>query len=1055
MKRFLSSVLLLLLAISVATAQQRTVTGTVRDGADGSLLPGVGVRLKGTTTGTQTGVNGQFSIKVADNQSVLIFSYVGYKQIEIPVGTKTQLQIKLKTDAAELGEVVVVAYGSARRQEITGSVTKMSAGEIEKRTVTNVTQALAGVAPGVSVNAGNGQPGTGAAVRLRGFGSFNASNAPLYVVDGSVFDGDLGDINQNDIESISILKDATSSALYGSRGGNGVIIITTKKGKMGSPQFNANVSQGFSTRGTPEYDRLNAQEYYPAMWEAMKNSFQYSTNPLSPQDAAAKATAGIFNELKYNPFNVANNQIVGTDGKLNPNASLLYNDFDWYNIMQRTGKRTDAGINYAGKNEKSDYYISLGYLKDNGYIIRSDFERFNARMNANSQIKKWLRTGLNLSASTSQGNLATDNSTNNNSSYSNAFNFSRTMGPIYPVHAYDASGNPVIDQITGEQWFDYGMHPGAVNRPSGASPGRHVYYETMLNDNIVRRTLLGARSYVDISFLKDFTFTPSLSIDIKNNNGQTYQNPTVGDGVTLNGLATQNSSTVKTYTFNQLLKYNKTIGDHNISALVGHENYEMSYRYFSGSKNNIVLVGNNEFANFVTPRGVDGYNSKDRIESYLSKVSYNYDHRYFFEGSVRRDGSSRFSNTKRWGTFFSLGGSWALSKENFLKEYSWIDDLRLKVSYGEVGNNDLLASDGTSNYFGYQALYDLGWNNGSEAGVMVATPANPRLTWETSKTTNIGLNFAFFKNRLFGSIEYFTRGSDGLIFSVPQPLSHVVTSLLTNVGSMRNKGLEVQIGGDVISTKAFTWNLITNWTLIKNRITKMPAETPEVVSGSKKLSVGKDIYSFWLRQFAGVDPADGSSLYVPVDNAPATALRSVNGVNYVTNPTYASFGYSGSAIPDLTGSVNSSFRYKDITLSFLVNYQIGGKFYDSNYAGLMGVTYGSALHRDVLKSWKQPGDITDIPRVDVGATSFLNATSSRWLVDASYISFRNVNIAYNLPKNLLNSVGVSNARVFVTGENLGIISKRKGLNPTESFTGTNANTYLPSRTVSVGINLSL
>ncbi len=1056
MRKLLLSLFLLGLLITNIVAQERTVSGIVSSKEDNLPLPGVSVRIKGTTNGTQTGPNGNFSLSIPGSKGVLVFTYVGYATQEIAVGSKSNINVSLISDATQLGEVVVVAYGTARKQEITGSVATMSSGEIGKRAVTNVTNALAGIAPGISVTSGNGQPGTGAAIRLRGFGSFNASNSPLYVVDGSVFDGDIGDINQNDVESISILKDATSTALYGSRGGNGVIIITTKKGKLGQPQLNANFNQGYSTRGTPEYDRLNAYEYYPAMWQAMKNSLVYSSSPLSEAAAAAKASNEIQGQLVYNPFDVANNQIVGTDGKLNPEASLLYNDFDWYSPMQRTGKRTDASINYAGKSDKSDYFVSLGYLNDAGYIIKSDFKRFNGRINVNANVKPWLKTGLNIYGSTSDGNLASDNSTDNNASYVNAFGFARGIGPIYPVRAYDASGNPIMNAVTGEQWYDYGIHPGAINRPQGANAGRHVYYETLLNDNQRRRNLVGARSYVDISFLKDFTFTPSISIDIRSNNNAQYWNPIVGDGASTNGYAFQSSSTIKSYTFNQLLKYSKQIDKHNISAFIGHENYDYNYRIFSGSKTGLILVGNTEFANFVTPSSVGGYKDVETIESYLSKLSYNFEEKYFFEGSLRRDGSSRFSQDSRWGTFYSLGGSWALTKEDFMKGISWVNDLRLKVSYGEVGNNNLLESDGVSQmYYGYQALYDLGWNNGSEPGVIASTAANPNLTWETSKTLNAGVSFSLFKNRLYGTLEYFRRGSDGLIFNVPQPLSHVVTYSLQNVGSMYNKGFELQLGGDVLKTRDFTWGLITNWTILKNKITKMPPETPEVTSGTKKYKEGKDIYSFWLRQYAGVDPSDGSALYLPAEGTAASSIRTVNGVEYVTNQNLAKFDYSGTAIPDLIGSINNNFSYKSLALSFLINYQIGGKVYDSNYAGLMFPRYGSALHKDALNSWTTTGQVTEIPRLDMGNTTNLYAASSRWLIDASYISFRNVNLSYALPTSLLAPINVSNARVFVAGENLGLISKRKGLNPTETFNGTNANTYLPSRTITFGVNFSL
>lgn len=1032
-----------------AYAQDRSVTGTITAREDGLPLPGVSIKIKGTSTGAQTDADGKFALKVPAANPVLVVSYLGYTTQEVTVGTQSVLNIVLTIDSRQLTEVVVVAYGTAKKEALTGSAAFMNAEDLGKRTITNVSNALAGMAPGVSVNAGNGQPGTGAAVRLRGFGSLSASNAPLYVVDGSVFGGDIGDLNPNDIESISVLKDATSSALYGSRGGNGVIIISTKKGKVGKPQFNVNVNQGMSTRGTKEYERLDALEYYPAMWQGMKNSLVYATNPLTEESAKIRASNEIQTQLVYNPFNVPNNQIVGIDGKLNPNASLLYNDFDWYAPMERTGKRTDANMSLSGKSDKSDYYVSLGYLDDAGYIIKSDFRRFSGRINVNSDVKSWLKTGLNISGSMSDGNTASDASTGSGASFINAFQFARGIGPIYPVKAYDAAGKPIMNDITNAQWYDYGSHPGVVNRPQGASPGRHVIYETELNDVANSRNLLGARTFLDVKFLKDFTFTPSVSVDLRNSNNSEYRNPLIGDGATLQGYGFASASNIRTLTFNQILKYNKSIGNHNISALAGHENYDYSYQYNSSSKTGLILQGNTQFENFVTPYSAGGFKDTEALESYLSRVTYNYSEKYFVEGSLRRDGSSRFHKDSRWGTFYSIGAGWSLSKESFMSNLTWVDDLRLKASYGQVGNNNL------STLYAYQAFYDLGFNNGAEPGLLLSTAATPDLKWESSNTLNTGLTFSLFQNRLFGEVEYFKRGSGQLIYSVPQPLSDPVTSIFANIGSMYNSGVDLQLGANIVRTKDFNWAVTTNWSVLKNEITKMPVETPVITSGTKRREVGKDFYAYWLRQFEGVDPSDGSSLYLPAEGTAAASIRTVDGVQYVTNQSLAKFDYSGTAIPDLIGSVSSSFNYKNFGLSFLVNYQVGGKFYDSNYAGLMTPRYGSALHKDVLSSWTTPGQVTDIPRIDIGNSTNLNAGSTRWLIDASYVSFRNVNFSYNLPKSLLSKINVPSARVFVSGENLGLVSKRTGMNPTESFDGTNDNTYLPSRTLSFGLNLSL
>jgi TonB-linked SusC/RagA family outer membrane protein len=1050
-QKLLKLFVLALLTISTAFAQNKRVTGKVLGKDDGLPIPGVSVKIKGTNNAVQTLTDGTYSIAVPNSTTVLVFSSLGFLPAERSVGTQTTINISLETDKKTLNEVVVVAYGVATKQSITGSVATIGTADIEKRTVTNATQLLAGAAPGVVTTSGNGQPGTSASIRLRGFGSFAASSSPLIVLDGSQYDGSIGDINVNDIESITILKDASSSALYGARAANGVIMITTKRGKtLGASNINASINQGYSERGTPEYDRLNAFEYYPAFWQAYKNNLMFSaTTPQTEAVASQNATNQIKSLLVYNPFNVADNAIVGLDGKINPSASLLYDDFDWYKPLTRTGKRTEVNTSFSGKTDKTDYYVSLGYLKDNGFILKSDFKRFNGRMNVNSQIKPWLKVGLNLSSSFTDLNNAYDSSTGNAASFVNVFGFARGMGPIYPVYAHNAAGATILNPITGDIWYDYGQHPGAVARPTGASPGRHVIYETLLNDNLARRNNVGGRSYVDVKFLKDFTFTPSINIDIRNNVTSQYQNPLVGDGASLNGYGYNGSTSTKSYTFNQLLNYKKTLGNHNIGVTVGHENYDYSSRFFSSSKTGLILQGNTEFANFVTPYGAGGYKDADKIESYLSKATYSYNDKYFIDGSVRRDGSSRFHPDNRWGTFFSGGVSWSISKENFMKSISWVDDLRLKASYGEVGNNNL------DSFYDYQAFYDLGWNNGTEPGILLLTTATPDLKWETSKTFNTGISFSLFNNRLNGELEYYKRGSGELIFSVPNPLSDPVTSRLANIGSMENRGWELQLGGDILKTKSFRWNLVTNWAILKNEITKMPVETPTIISGTKRREVGGDVNRFWLRQYAGIDPADGSALYVPVDGTAAANLRTVNGVQYVTNQTFAKFDYSGTSIPDLYGSFNNTFSYKSLSLSVLLNYQIGGKFYDSVYQGLMSLSYGSALHKDAADAWTTTNKTSTIPRLDVGNTANINAASTRWLIDGSYLSFTNVNLAYNLPKSLLSKIDVSNARIFLTGENLATLSKRKGLDPRQSFDGTNGNTYLPSRIFSFGVNLSL
>ncbi|WP_411275298.1 SusC/RagA family TonB-linked outer membrane protein [Daejeonella sp.] len=1048
-KKLLSIFFACVLLVCAAFAQDKRITGKVTASEDGLPLPGVSVKVIGMPLGTQTDVNGIYSLAVPSTASSIEFSFIGYSNQTMVIGTRTVINATMSTDSRALSEIVVVAYGTAKREAITGSVATLNAAAIENRVVTNISNVLQGVAPGIQVGAANGQPGTSSAVRIRGFGSISASNSPLYVLDGSVYDGNIGDINASDIESVSLLKDASSSALYGARGANGVILINTKKGKIGETRINVNLNRGFSERGIPEYDRVGTLEYYPAIWQAVRNSLVYprSGTPLTPAAAATRASNTTATSLVYNPFNVPGNQVVGVDGKLNPGASLLYNDFDWYKPIQRVGARNNADLSFSGNNGKSDFFVSLGYLDDKGFIEKSDFSRFNARINVNSQVKSWLKTGLNLAGNLSDGNLALDASTGNAASFINIFQFARGIGPIYPVRAYSTSGNP-INTPTGAQFYDYGVHPGSVNRPGGASPGRNVVYETLLNDVINKRVAVNARTYAEIKFLKDFTFRPSVNIDLSQSNSNEFRNAIVGDGAGLNGSAARTNALTRSYTFNQVLSYNKSFGKHSVNALAGHENYDLEFTTNNSTKVNQILAGNTQFANFVTPQSSGGSQDQYRIESLFSKASYSFDEKYFVDASLRRDGSSRFSPQSRYGVFYSLGGSWSISKENFLKKAEWIDDLRLKASYGEVGN------DALDSYYNYQAFYDLGFNNGAEPGILLSSAATPDLKWETINTLNIGTAFSFFKGRLTGELEAFNRGSRDLLFSVPQPLSDPITSIRKNIGTMTNKGIELQLGGDILRKKNFSWNILTNSSVVKNEITKLPAETPQITSGTKRYEVGQDIYQFYLRQYAGVDPSDGAALYFPTETA-TTDLRTVNGQKLTTNFNNARFDYSGTAIPDLFGAVTNTFNYKNLQLSFLVNYQIGGKFYDGQYANLMGVNFGSALHKDALNAWTETNTSSKHPRLDVTSTSFFTAQSTRWLIDASYLTFSNVNMSYRIPKKYLDRLDISGARLFTSGENLALFSKRKGLNPTESFAGVNSTSYTPSRTVTFGLSVNL
>ncbi|MFA5324708.1 MAG: TonB-dependent receptor [Bacteroidales bacterium] len=1025
--------LVAMLVTLLANAQNITVKGSVADKGTGEPIPYASIQLKGTLTGTSTDANGQFTIEVPKN-GTLIFSFVGYQNQEILVNGRLIINVDLVQEVTTLDEVVFVAFGTVAKKDFTGSAVALESKKLENRPLTNVTSALEGLSAGVQFTSASGQPGSSGSIRIRGFGSINASSSPLYVVDGVPYDA-ISNISADDIENITILKDAASSALYGSRAANGVVLVTTKKGNSEKLKFEVKVNQGVSVRGISEYDRLDADQYYPVMWESYRNSLlSASGSTHTMATASAAASKNIASELMNNPYNVADNKIVLEDGTLNPNASLLYSeDLDWSKAIARTGHKQEYSINAGGATDKSDYYMSLGYLKEEGYSIKSYMERATARLNMNVQPKKWLKAGLNLS-----GTMANSNITNTDSSsgYVNPFYFSRNMGPIYPIYQHDEAGNYVLD-ANGDKIYEW------TNRGAGANSGRHIIAETLWNENLYKRNILNTRAYMDFNILKGLKLSFNAGYDFRNYLNTDYENPTVGDGSPA-GRSKLTSYRYDTWNFNQLLTYKGSVEDHNFDFLIGHESYKNDYKYIYGMKQGIIAEGNTELINFTTINSLTSYLNKYRTEGYMARANYNFNHKYYLSTSFRRDATSRFYKDSRWGNFWSVGGSWRMDQETFMADATWVSNLKLRASYGSVGN------DGTDSWYSWQSLYGI-LNNANESGFIQSTQAgNKNLKWEVNKSFDLALEYGLFNNRLSGQIEFFHRISDNLLFEVPLPISSGVLSQWQNIGTMYNKGLEVQISGDIIRNKNFNWNMTVNVTTIKNEITKLPQES--IISGTKKYMVGHSMYDFWLRESAGVDPNTGDALYfkdVLDENGEVTGDR-------ITTNDYnaATYYYVGTSIPDFWGSVQNTITWKNFDFSMLCTYQVGGLVYDSVYANLMSYSsYGSSLHVDILNRWKEAGDVTDVPRIDNGRNTYQNAGSSRWLTDASYFSIRNISIAYNLPKSLVSKIDLSGIRVYASAENVYAFTARKGMDPQYSFAGTQSNVYSPARIITFGLNI--
>ncbi|MDO9681101.1 MAG: TonB-dependent receptor [Bacteroidales bacterium] len=1046
--------LLLVLAVGLASAQNIQVTGTVTDASTGEPVMFASVMLKGTSVGVATDQMGKFTINAPAN-GILIFSFIGYTTLELPINGRAILDVKMSPDAVYLEDVLVVAYQTVRRSSFTGSAATVKQDQIERILSTNVTKSLAGAVPGVQVVGGSGQPGSSANIRIRGIGSVNASSAPLYVVDGAAYDGDINAIPTDDIESISVLKDAAAAALYGARGANGVIMVTTKKGRVGKATVNAKINIGTSSRAIEEYERVDSKQYYELMWEGWRNA-RVIAGGMTPEAAAAQAsgttTNGIVAKMGgYNPFNVANGLVIGLDGKLNPAAQLLYQD-DWIEALSQKGIRQDYNVNVSGGVDQTTYYLSLGYINEKGHLKWSSFDRFTGRIGLSTRVNKWFKIDGNISGtSANTANLLAEGTYT-----SNPFYYGRMMGPVYPIYQRNDDGSikkmndgsPAYDMGGGNTVYTWAGH----TRPY--APNSNLMVTLPLDDRSNMRNQLSARMSAEFTILKDLTLRVSGSTDMTNTLFTTYQNNKFGDaGVTLTGAGVSGRSTKQytgsqSYTFNQVLTYNKSFGSHNLNFLVGHENYQWDRRIVSATRTNFKIDSKELVAGSVA-EGSTSYSDIYTLEGYFANASYAFSNKYFLSGSYRYDGSSRFSSDSRWGGFWSVGASWRANVEPFMSTLHWLDDLRVKASYGEQGNDDI------GNYYGYQSLFTIsGYNNGNFNGAFYSQLANNELKWEKNGNFNVGVDFSLF-TRVRGQVEYFIRKSDNLLFQVPLPQSAGLHIKWDNIGSMKNNGIEFQLAADIIKTKDFVWTFDINGTHYKNEITKMPVgpdgKFQEIISGTKKLSVGHSIFDFWLREWAGVDKADGSALYYKDIK---DSEGKVTGRETTKDQNAGSYYYLGSSIPELYGGITNTVKFYGFDLAVFLIYQLGGKMYDTNYAALMHPgTFGSHMHVDLLNRWTSANTNTDIPRLQ-NAYAAPTAASSRWLTSASFLSLRNITLGYSVPSRLLKPLNLSAVRLFATGDNLAMYAKRKGMDPQQTFGGTSDHTYIPNKIISLGLNIT-
>lgn len=1049
-KRVMLILSCLFLSIGFILAQTTTISGTVVDN-NGESVIGASVVVKGTTIGVATDLDGKFTIEVPDGKNTLVFSLVGMNTIEQTA--RQGMKVVMNDKETALDEVMVVAYGTAKKESFTGSASVVDNKKIEKRLVSNVTKAIDGLVSGVQTTSGGGQPGNESKIIIRGFGSISASNNPLYIVDGIPYDGTLSSLNSHDIQSMTVLKDASAAALYGSRAANGVVIITTKRGEEGATKVNFKANIGWVTRGIPNYDLVNQKEFVQLNYESFRNAHAF-TDGESWSNAESLGRGDLAGKLggeQYNPFkNYTWNTIINPEtGLVQADAQSVWNE-SWMDAIEQTGLRQDYQVTIRGGSAKTKSMLSFGYLGEEGVLKTTKFERFSGRANIDYEAKHWLNTGMGVNFSSSRSNYSTYDGTSN----ANPWYTAQFMSPIYPVYVKDLDGSNLLDE-NGKKQLDYGVNRPKLNNFSSIGTLYDDISNTK-NDNLSTRLAVTLGSDNEsMGWMKGLKFSVNLGADYRTLNQKNYYNMMHGNFASAGGMLYKYNTRMLSYTFNQLLTYNKKIGDHSFDFLAGHEAYKYKYDYQLSAKSGLV-PGIIEMAPGSTLKGASTYQHNHRIESYLGRANYNYADRYYFSASLRTDGSSRFHKDNRWGTFWSVGGNWRVSEENFMKNISWVDNLSVKASYGLQGNEGLYdpnedVDDEISDYYAWMGRYDFTWPNANQSGAVAYMLENKDITWEKNYNLNIGFDARLF-NRLDISFEYYNRKSKDLLLYEPKALSTGYAGFFNNVGDMTNQGFEIGLGATIINLPNFTWrtNILASTT--KNKIEKLSSRVPRITRGAQVIEEGKEIYTFYVSKTAGVDPATGAQLYWVYDldeDGNKINERISSDATKATNSKY----YLGSRAPDLFGSFGMDFTFfKNFDLSFTTAYSIGGKIYDSKYAALMTPTYdGDTWSKHALRRWQKPGDITDVPRATLGGSS---VTSDRYLIDASYLALRNITFGYTIPKNILSKIGCESVRFSVTADNLFTLTKLKGMDPQYSFRGTTDYSYMPNKTVSFGIDIN-
>lgn len=996
MRKVVLLLMAIVLSISHVWAQERTITGKITDDK-GAPIPGASIVVKGLNIGTSSAADGSFSIKIPSTAKALIISSIGLGEKEITIGSASDYPVTLSTKAGDMTEVVVVAYGTRKKSDLTGSVATVKAADIENKPFTSVDKALQGQVAGLQSVASSGQPGSSQAILIRGISSITAATGPLWVLDGVPLNtGDasrlqttanlLSTLNPNDIESIAVLKDAASQSIYGSRAANGVILVNTKKGRSGKTVYRFDTEVGMSDIAyvNDRYKPLNAAEFKTIATEGMVNAGRNQTY--------------IDNTLAG--FGYANNI-----------------DFNWYDAVVRTGTQQQYNLSAQGGNDRTTFYMSGGYFVAEGTTINSRMKRYNGNFRLTHKASEKLTFNFNLNGG-----------------------YVDQKAPL----AGGAFGNPVLSS--------YFLLPSrSAYNPDGSYNytslgGLHnTVALSEIDKRFLRELSLRGSLSADYKILDNLTFRTAYGGDFNNLEEDQYNNPLHGDGAASNGRAFAYYTRYYNWTWTNTLNLTQNLtknGDLGLNAQAGYESQKSS-AYFSNVQSQdfpptLLLTYPSVGARPTTAQATI---SEYSFIALFGSANFNYKNKYVASGSIRRDGSSRFGANNKYGTFWSAGLSWNVDKESFMQGIEFISQLKLRASYGVNGNA------GIGNY-DWLPLYGYGNNYNQLPGSAPSNVGDSNLTWELNKPLNVGMDVSFFKNRINITADWYTRKSEDLLLNVPLSRTTGFSSATRNIGEMENTGIELTINAIPIRNQDFTWMIDFNFAHNKNKITSLPGGN-DIADGNFIIRQGAAYRTFFLRTYAGVDPNNGDPLWY-TDPSHTTTTN--------TYPAASTRELIGNALPKHFGSFTNTFTFKQFTLEAQLYYNFGNYVYDTWGGYYLGAGFGQTFNKvaRVLNRWQKPGDYTAIPKYIEGGNKSFQSGSTFWLNQGDYIRLRNIQLGYTLPKNIASKAKMSNVFFYVRGTNLWTWVKDQNLpfDPEQGTTSaSNLNVFIP-KTVSFGLNLA-